>query len=57
MAVFIGDDDTDEHGFALVRKPGGHTIKVGPEPSAAQYRIPDAPGVRVWLARYADGVL
>lgn len=53
-AVFIGDDDTDEHGFALVRKLGGHTIKVGAEPSVAQCRIADASGVRVWLGAYAN---
>jgi len=54
IPVFIGDDDTDEHGFALVRRLGGHTIKVGAEPSAARYRIADAPGVRIWLAGYAN---
>lgn len=54
VPVFIGDDDTDEHGFALVRRLGGHTIKVGPEPSIAQCRIADAPGVRIWLGAYAD---
>lgn len=54
VPVFIGDDDTDEHGFALVRRLGGHTIKVGRETSVAQYRIPDAPGVRVWLGAYAN---
>jgi len=54
IPIFIGDDDTDEHGFALVRKLGGHTIKVGGEPSVAQYRIADASGVRVWLGAYAN---
>jgi trehalose 6-phosphate phosphatase len=54
VPVFIGDDDTDEHGFALVRRLRGYAVKVGPEPSIAQHRIPDASGVRVWLAAYAD---
>lgn len=36
--VFAGDDVTDEHGFAVLG-PGDVGIKVGPGPSAAEYRI------------------
>jgi trehalose 6-phosphate phosphatase len=47
--IFVGDDATDEHGFAVVNNLGGHSVKVGPEPSAARWRIPDVMAVRAWL--------
>lgn len=53
--VFIGDDLTDEYGFALVNSKGGHSIKVGAGPSVANWRLADAPAVRVWLETVADG--
>lgn len=43
LAVFAGDDMTDEAGFAMVQQAGGAGIKVGPGPSIAQFRI-DSPG-------------
>lgn len=49
VPVFIGDDLTDEHGFQVVNRLGGHSIKVGPEPSAATWRIKDPRSVRAWL--------
>lgn len=47
--VFIGDDATDEHGFAAVNARHGHSIKVGPGRSCARWRLPDARAVRAWL--------
>lgn len=52
--VFIGDDLTDEHGFALVNRLGGHSVKVGAGTSAARWRIADAAAVRDWLGRFAE---
>lgn len=48
--VYIGDDLTDEHGFAVVNRHGGLSIKVGRGPSTARYRLPDVAAVRSWLA-------
>ena len=47
--VFIGDDRTDEAGFAAVNEVGGISIKVGPGPSRARWRLADAKAVRGWL--------
>ncbi len=51
--LFIGDDLTDEYGFALVNRLGGDSIKVGPGATEAHWRLPDASAVRAWLERLA----
>lgn len=53
VPIFIGDDGTDEYGFVLVNRLGGHSIKVGPGASAARWRLADASAVRAWLERLA----
>ena len=45
----VGDDLTDEHGFAVVNSLGGHSIKVGPGRTAARWRLRDVRSVRLWL--------
>jgi len=47
--VFIGDDVTDEHGFAMVNSLGGDSIKVGPGPTVATWRLPSVAAVLAWL--------
>jgi trehalose 6-phosphate phosphatase len=54
LPVFIGDDVTDEDGFAVTNIAGGHSIKVGEGDSLARWRLGDAGGVREWLSSYAD---
>jgi trehalose 6-phosphate phosphatase len=48
---FMGDDATDEAGFAKVQAAGGHGIKVGAGPSLAQHRCPNPSALRAWLAQ------
>jgi len=50
LPVFLGDDLTDEFGFACVNRLGGHSVKVGFGASVAAWRIADAAAVRRWLA-------
>lgn len=49
-AVFVGDDLTDEYGFAAVNRLKGYSIKVGPGRTAARYRLPNVAAVRAWLS-------
>ena len=48
-AVFLGDDLTDEYGFATVNRLKGHSIKVGTGRTAARFRLRDVAAVRAWL--------
>lgn len=48
--VFIGDDDTDEAGFAMAKSLGGSGILVGaPRVTAASYRVADVGAALEWL--------
>lgn len=47
--VFLGDDLTDELGFERVNRIGGDSVKVGPGPTRARWRLADADAVRRWL--------
>ena len=47
--VFVGDDATDEYGFATVNRLRGYSIKVGSGPTVAQWRLPTVKSVQQWL--------
>lgn len=51
--VFLGDDVTDEAGFAVVRAMGGLAVSVGAARPGAHLVLPDAASVRALLARLA----
>jgi trehalose 6-phosphate phosphatase len=50
--VFVGDDTTDEDGFAEIRRRGGVAVRVGrfDGATAANYRLPTVEAVLAWLA-------
>jgi len=51
IPVFIGDDITDEDGFAAVNRLSGHSIRVGrKEKSTANWRIDNVAELRDWLS-------
>ncbi len=49
--VFIGDDVTDEFGFAAVNRLDGVSVKVGAGPTEARWQLPDVAAVRTWLGK------
>lgn len=55
--VFLGDDVTDEDGFAEIERRGGLSVRVG-EPAAvtaARWRLPSVAAVHRWLAAACPG--
>lgn len=54
VPVFIGDDLTDEHGFAATLARGGSGILVGDRrPTVATHTLPDTAAVYAWLQQAA----
>ena len=52
--IFVGDDLTDEFGFAAAHAAGGWSVLVGNrEPSQARYQLADPTAVHAWLRRNA----
>ncbi|HZU89391.1 MAG TPA: trehalose-phosphatase, partial [Stellaceae bacterium] len=52
--VFLGDDTTDEDGFAEVNRRGGTSVRVGaPAMTAARYSLASVTAALAWLG---DGV-
>lgn len=54
VPVFVGDDLTDEYGFAAAQRLGGWAVRVGHrEPSQARHALPDTRAVHAWLQENA----
>jgi trehalose 6-phosphate phosphatase len=52
--VFVGDDDTDEHGFAAARDLGGYGVLVGaPRATAAAFGLGSVEAVLGWIGAAA----
>jgi trehalose 6-phosphate phosphatase len=47
--LFVGDDATDEYGFATVNELGGYAVKVGAGESIARWRLDNVNAVEQWL--------
>ena len=56
MPIFVGDDVTDEAGFAAVQSLGGVGIKVGEGPTQARYRCQNPAALRGWLSSARSGL-
>jgi len=55
LPVFVGDDVTDEHGFAVINQLGGMSIRVGNcAGSAAKWRLENVADLRTWLQSALD---
>ncbi|MBV8764665.1 MAG: trehalose-phosphatase [Hyphomicrobiales bacterium] len=54
IPIFVGDDATDESGFAAVVSHGGRAFSVGRERPGASFVFPAPENVRCWLARFGQ---
>ena len=52
--VFLGDDVTDEFGFRVINRLGGHSVKIGPGETAARWRLADPAAAKAWLGAWMD---
>ena len=53
VPIFVGDDTTDEAGFAVVVARGGHAYSVGDRRAGVSGVFDNPTAVRAWLAAFA----
>jgi trehalose 6-phosphate phosphatase len=53
LAVFVGDDVTDEDGIRAAQAHGGYGVRVGDGASEARYRLANVAAVAAWLGAAA----
>jgi len=51
---FLGDDVTDEFGFQVVNRLGGHSVKIGRGETSARWRLADPAAAKAWLGAWVD---
>jgi trehalose 6-phosphate phosphatase len=51
MPVFVGDDVTDENGFAAANELGGSSVKIGQGKTIAKWRLRNITELMTWLHR------
>jgi trehalose 6-phosphate phosphatase len=49
--VFVGDDVTDENGFAAANQLGGYSVKIGKGKTVARWRLRTITELMTWLSR------
>jgi len=55
LPVVLGDDRTDEDGFAAALARGGHAVRVGTgNATLADWRLASPAAARAWLSGIAD---
>lgn len=54
IPAFVGDDATDEYGFATVNELRGYSIKVGAGETRARWRLDNVKAVQQWLRSISD---
>jgi trehalose 6-phosphate phosphatase len=54
IPVFLGDDVTDEFGFRVVNRLGGHAVKIGAGATHARWRLADPAAAKAWLGAWLD---
>lgn len=51
VPVFVGDDVTDENGFAAANQMGGSSVKIGQGKTVATWRLRDITELMTWIHR------